>query len=316
LVEATLKKKFLKFLLVLLALSIAIQHWPVRLHILGCSTGEDFSVPVTFKDKRRLEYFFRDVCFLNAWAYTLLGSKPMSIHQYTKPLKAMRNVAFHPELNEILLTCFWPPNLKEICYLFNPEQLKIKNGWDALNKHMRKIRSNRFALFSFDKGDVVVLALVDKIKLIQIVDRHGDDFKEILETLNISSKELMIEDNLYLFLKSIHSDGLLGTLLGFGRENAWLFQKYKNMNSSLLDRPMKGAWEGQESEYLEKICKKTRSFSPWDVSDLFYPPFACSPNSEETKKIKERYEEDRERIIHYYQGKDVVEATLSLFNQK
>lgn len=288
----------------------------MRLYILGCSPEENFSIPMTLKDKKRLEYFFRDVCFLNAWAYTLLGSKPMSIHQYTKPLKAIRNVVFHPELSEILLTCFWPPDIQEICYLFNPEQLKIKNGWDALNKYIRRIHSNRFALFSFDKDDIVVLVLVDKIKLMEIVDNHSDDFKEILETQKISPQELMIEDNLYLFLKSIHSEGLLGTLLGFGRDNAWLFQKYKETNLSPLDRPMNGAWEDQEKGYLEKICKKTRSFYPWDVSDLFYPPFACNPNSEETKEIKKRYEEDREKIIQYYQGKDIVEATLNLFNQK
>lgn len=267
------------------------------------------------KDKKRLEYFFRDVCFLHEWAYTLMGSKPMSIYDYVKPWAAIRRVILHSGIKDILHQTFCPPRFHLICYLFNPEQLKLKLGWETLNKYIQQFPDSRFVLFSYpNSGDRVCLALLDKVKIINVVKRNLSDFREVLESLSIEPEELSKNEKLYSFIFNLNNDCLIGSVLGFGRDNACLFDKYNKMN---LDQwPLTSPWPDEESVNLEKLNQKEITFQPWDLSDLFYPQFACDPDSEETKQLRQTYRQEREEIIKYYEGKDVVEATLSLLNQK
>lgn len=46
------------------------------------------------------------------------------------------------------------------------------------------------------------------------------------------------------------------------------------------------------------------------------PGFVADNESDETKELRKRYAETREKIFDYYNKKDMVEATLSLFNQR
>lgn len=266
------------------------------------------------KDKRRLDYLFREVCFRNAWAYTLLGSKPMSIHQYTKPSAALWQMISNPEFIEVLTQCLWPPDISALINLLNPEQLRIKNGWKTLEKYSKKLSITRFFLFTSISSDnkTVVLGLVDKVKLVDTVLRYKEDFQDLLEVSQVEPKELLDDIKLNTFLKAIHDDQSIGTLLGFGRNNALLFNKYRVMKVDPKDRPMVGIWQELENEHLEKVAQKNQSTKSWCLFDLFYPTFVCDPHSEETAKLKETYRKEREGIITYYQEKDIVEGTLSL----
>lgn len=309
-------KKFVLWpLIALILIWSALQYRPVTLHIRGTRAEDDLFIRMPLKDKKRLDYFFRDVCFLNAWAYTLMGSKPMSIHQYRKPWAAVRYFIQHPELKHFILNCFWPPNFREICLFFNPQQLKIKLGWETLNKYISYFPNSRFVLYSThsQNKEIVGLILTDKTKLLKTINTYIEDFQTVLENERINPKELVDEEKLFRFLMSIKTDDLIGTLLGFGRENSRLFEKARKLDPQ--EWPLVSAWAEYEDDYLDMLNQKDRSFKPWDISELFYPPFACDPNSEETKKLKQTYLEEREKIVNYYKGKDVVEATLSLFNQ-
>lgn len=287
----------------------------MTVHVQGATIEETFTIRMPSKDKKRLEYFFRDVCFLHEWAYTLVGSKPMSIHQYRKPWAAIQYFIRHTELKDMLLECFWPPCFQNICLYCNPEQLKIKLGWETLNKYIHYFPNSRFVLYESDSfnNEIVGLRLIDKKKLIQVVKKNIGDFNEVLQSQAIEPEELFDSGALLLFLKGLTHDGFLGTLLGFGRDNAWLYYKYREMD--LPKSSMTSPWPDEEIENLEQLSQKDITFQPWDLSDLFYPRFACVPDSEETRQLKQTYKEEREKIVKYYEGKDVVEATLSLFNQ-
>lgn len=291
------------------------QYWPVTVHISGIIPEEDFSIRMPLKDKKRLDWFFRYACFLNLWAYTSVGSKPMSTHQYTKPWVQFQKIIKHPELKSILGNALWPPDFRELCYLLNPEQLRIKLGWETLNKYFSSFPNSRFALLTYcGNNDIVCLALVDKEKIIKIVNKHSSDFQEILQKLKMEQEDLFNNEKLYQFLKNLTSDGLIGTVLGFGRDNAHLYEKYAKMDPR--ERPMSTIWSDEHDAWLEQLGNKDLCLQPWDTSDLFYPLFACDPESEETRQLKQTYKGEREKIIKYYEGKDVVEATLSLLNQK
>ncbi len=292
---------------------VIVEYWPVTVNITASTPNLEFSIRMPLKDKKRLDYLFRDLCFLNGWAYTLMGSKPMSTDQYRKPWCIARHMLFHPELKEILKDAFWPPDFREICYLFNPEQLKKKLGWDTLNKYIGYFPDSRFTIFTYDSdNETVCLVLVDKTKLINVIKQHLTDFREVLQVQGITPEELSNNEKLYPFLKNLRSDGLIGTLFGFGRNNAWLYQKYRSLD--LKESPMISMWQGEDDAWLEQINQKDLSFQPWNPSDLFYPPCACDLQTEETNQIKQSYREEREKIIKYYEGKDIVEATLSLFS--
>lgn len=308
----SIKNGILKLSAVLLLVGLGFQYWPVVLRIQGAAPEEEIFIRMPFKDKKRLEYFFRDTCCLNAWAYTLLGSKPVSIHQYRKPSSLIQYFLFQADLKDIFLECCWPPNFRKICYFLNPEQVKIKWGWETLNKYFSRLHSSQFALCTYYGDEIVVLTVIDKVKLIRIVEEHQKDFRDVLTAQAIEPQELLDNKKLWYFIKSLNHDGLIGTVLGYGRDNAWLYRQYAGVDPNV--RPLIPMWSDEEDRQLEAVNQKLLSFQPWDFSDLFYPTFMCDPESEETSELRKIYREEREKIIDYYAGKDIVEATLSLLN--
>ncbi len=283
------------------------ENLPVQVNIHTGNPAQDFAIWMPRKDKKRLDYFFRETCFMGVWAYTLAGSKPMSIDQYIQPWTAFRRVVEHPDFWGILQLCFWPPHYKRIEYLLTPHQLKMKLGWETLQKQMKHFPDSRFVLNSYPRDDgFVIITLIDKIKLIDIVKKCHTDFEDLLLLQKIEPDDLIDGEKLVLFLDSLEhkGEGVIGTLLGYGRDNAWAYHRHA---------PLISAWADEQEAHLDKINNKILSFQPWDSSDLFYPRFVCDPMSEETKQLKQTYREERGEIIHYLEGKDLVEAMLSLF---
>ncbi|MES2273360.1 MAG: hypothetical protein V4487_04140 [Chlamydiota bacterium] len=269
-------------------------------------------IRMPLRDKKRLQFFFREVCFLSVWPYTLMGSKPVSIHQYTKPWYAIRRTLEDPDLKDILHQCFWPPHFKKICYFFRPVEMKTKWGVETLQKYLSYFPNSRFFLDIYPHDETVGFALVDKVQLAKIVTQHREDFRFVLESLGIEPEDLCRNEKIPSFLKRIGSNGLLGTVLGFGRDNAWLYDKY--IETDVGESLMMTAWPEEQILNLDQLNQRTLSFQPWELADLFYPRFACDPQSEETRRLKQIYREERAKIVAYYEGKDLVEATLSLFN--
>lgn len=240
----------------------------------------------------------------------------MSTYQYRKPWAAVRYFVSHPELKGIVLDCCSPPQMRKVCHLLNPEQIKIKLGWETLNKYAHYFPNSRFSLCTYppEKNETVVLTLIDKIALIQAVEENFDDFHVSLDEQAISPQDLLDDQKLYAFIKSLTHNGLQGTALGFGRNNAWLFHKHYEKRTTPW--PLSSPWPEEEESHLDQLNQKALSFQPWDPSDLFYPLFACDPESEETKSLKQAYKAKREEIVTYYKGKDIVEATLTLLNRR
>jgi len=293
-----------------------ILYWPVTIHIRSADSQKSFSIRMPLKDKQRLDFFFREVCFLNVWAYTLLGSKPSSVDQYTKPWNAFLNGIQNPDFFGILRLCFWPPNFGRICYLLTPHQLKIKLGWETLNKYFHYFTNSRFFLYADYSNDreTMILNVVNKHELVAVVKQHLEDFQDVLTSHGIKVEELIENEKILAFMKCLQHEGFSGTLLGYGRDNAWLYYKYRQINP--LEWPMVSAWQEEELVNLERLNQRTAAFQPWELSDVFYPRFSCDPQSEETKQLKATYRAEREKIIQYFEDKDLVEAGLSLFTQE
>ncbi|MCB1107825.1 MAG: hypothetical protein KDK76_07000 [Chlamydiia bacterium] len=106
-------------------------------------------------------------------------------------------------------------------------------------------------------------------------------------------------------------EGLIGTLLGYGRGNAWLFYERSQGKKVHLSSAWKQSLEnytviGMIKNYLSSERRNDLS------AHLLYPSFVADLDSEETQALKKEYQESRQRILDHYQGKDFLETTLSL----
>jgi hypothetical protein len=101
-------------------------------------------------------------------------------------------------------------------------------------------------------------------------------------------------------------DGLIGTIFGYGRNNAWLFEE-RNQGKQT---PLVPIWDDEIYEFLynrpDKMCLEDLSLV------LGYPTFLAEPNTVETLTLKEEFMVVRNRILEFYNGKDFLEATFRL----
>lgn len=147
---------------------------------------------------------------------------------------------------------------------------------------------------------------------------HINDFQQVLRqeaTAESLFARLTGNEDLVEVVNS--HQALLGILLGYGRENAWLFyQKDKLRSMSRFAPPMKK--DDSIDKQLAQIVQKADSFSE-DLHEWKYilkcprlplPHFMADPNSLETKKLKKRYEKERQKMKKLFAQENYVEATL------
>lgn len=267
------------------------QNKIVHVHVAGKTSSESFVISMPMKDKRSLEVFFRRYCFLEEWAYTLIGAKP---------------VTFSVE-----------PEMQFTLYGFAPRNLAILNGWIVWEKYKHYFQHSRFCIFSDQKPTLPrenYLILVDRSQFSQVVYENVNYFQSILHLDSCNPDQLLEQANHRSFLYEVLQDNdlLLGIILGYGRENARLFLECSQGKNIVLE-PIWGL--AAMNRMLDQWNRKSY-FEHWNLSDLFYPSFVSDKESEETRALRDKYSNAREAIIQYYEGKDFLEATLALLNQR
>lgn len=103
---------------------------------------------------------------------------------------------------------------------------------------------------------------------------------------------------------------LMGMVLGYGRENSWLF-----LENCEKRKPPGWDWVWEdETEYQGKQEPRAQYQSSTECNLALYscPSFSGIPTSEESRKLKASYLQTKRRVLTYYKDKDFLEATLSL----
>jgi hypothetical protein len=265
----------------------------------------DFSIQMPLKDKKRLTYLFYEILIRDDAAYTLFGNKPMSINGLVKPFSTLMG-----------WDIFWMS--------VNSSNIRLYQSWKTWLKYAPLFESSRFLLSAEtnpywpEPNDAICILTIDKKKFAETIRAHKGDFEQILQAEDINGERLLQQATHTPLLKTIlkSHDGLIGTLLGYGRNNAWLYEEKKRgsqismvsicepiIYSFFANRP-KLAWT-----YFG-ILEKDLSLV------LGYPTFLADPNSVETKTIKQDFIHTREKILSYYEGKDFLEATFDLLLAK
>jgi hypothetical protein len=177
-------------------------------------------------------------------------------------------------------------NWVDVLFSFFPRQRKIRKGWETWKKypfsHSSVILWEEPSLRSPNQFRIV---MANRENFCEVLKNNQSDFEKIcgqpvsVETL-LSQKQILFQHEV-----------LLGIALGYGAKNAWFFYQTRC------------------------IDKKPICLGRWDDDHpiLNLPSFVMDPLDPETVSLREIYEQDREVILKYYEGKDFLEATLALF---
>ncbi len=239
------------------------------------------------KEKKYLEKFFRYVIQRDDFGYTLIGSKPISFTCFVPPLSFQ-------SLNIFYMSILW-------------SNIEIYIGWKTWLKYHRLLDKSRYYLwaeenYAFPGSMCIILANKPLVK--DIVEKYFSDFNQVLQTNKISGDALFKQaEEKPLFSEVLQGhEGLIGTLLGYGRDNSWRFQ---NNDQSLTDN--------EKQNKYNYACLKPSLFSNKDIeSFLLFPSFLADPHTEETVQLYASYERTRQLIIDYYSKRDFLQATLEL----
>ncbi len=254
------------------------------------------------KDKKRLEYLFYDMLVWDVGGYTLFGVKPMHMNGYVKPF----------------CMTYWYRFLSSIY----PQNIRMYLSWKTWKKYEHFFKDSNILLyeekhpFCKEPEDAIAIFLINKERFKVMVLTYNQDFKTVLKKDILSGEEILLQANdKSLFKVTLQNhEGLIGTLFGFGRNNAWLFEERKQGKTV----PLSFLWSEDSEEHHFLMNRPDFAWSYFGIcSDkleevLCYPTFMADPSSEETQNLKRTFRETRQKIIEYYKGKDFLETTLAI----
>ncbi|MES2344415.1 MAG: hypothetical protein V4494_00550 [Chlamydiota bacterium] len=267
----------------------------------------EFLKQISSEEKELLEYFFYYLIH-DSGGYVLLGSKPMSICSYLDHV-----------VNDTHPIYF----MMEAVRLRN---IKIKRGFEIWQKYASLFPIKNYLFLSepnFLTKDIQFIFFINRKNFISKLHEHR---REIMKVLG---REVTVEGIVEAALagKALWSDilngreALLGILLGYGRNNAWNYQKITEIDPikhkpfiKIRSKPSLG-FSSVEEEF-EAINDKLDFFSlqdslsEWNDLLLRLPGFRADLDDPETQELKKAYTKDYHRILRYYKGKDFLEATL------
>ncbi len=279
--------------------------------------GKDVGIilaAISQKDREHLDYFFRELIERNPFGYVLLGEKPMSFDVFMhdiSPLKFLwaKEVEEANESNNYRPT----PFEKFVFYCgetVSSRRFKLIKGYKTWRKYEKFFPSNRFVFFyqnvSYTGSNDLRIALINKQAFVKKVNQHLDDFRVLLNR-EISGERLIQSENLnHVF----NHHGLLGTLLGFGRDNAFLYHNESGLRTSQEKKLFR------EQNHFEFVWDKEEVRLTLDLANGLHsidlPCFVADATSTETQALKMKYLAERTKIIDYYKNKDFLDATLRL----
>ena len=264
------------------------------------------------QDERKcLELFFRTAFTQDGLGYTLFGDKPITAIAFLD-LEASKNT-----------------NMCDYTFCsFHPENLRMTKGYDTLEKYKHLFSSHTIAVHSsknFVDNEFKCVLFINKKLFLETVHNHLDDFKAILG--KEITADLLLErvlNSVDVFGDALRShQGLIGTLLGYGRDNAWLFHQreeeysLKGMSPLLAKTPfsLKGTSRVSPEEELGAFEQRLQLFDERGILDfnpllMQLPSFVADSSTVETKQLKIKYQRQYRDIIRRYKNKDFLETTL------
>lgn len=233
------------------------------------------------EEKGDLAYFINFAITFCEYPYTLVGSKPMSICDYLQ---------FSEDLPQILREDYERPRHRKFAD-------RLERGYQVYQKYSNLFPQNNYLISRYhasgSKG-VLDVALIHRKMCLDVIQKNLDEFCEVFQKKCSAEEvfEILTHPNDEYFYDIVENHRLLGILLGFGKNNAVLFEqkRYDILKSFTNEWP---AWPRK-----------------WRL-----PGFACDPKTTESQHLKKIYNETRKYIRWTYWNRDDLEVTLALLQK-
>lgn len=217
-------------------------------------------------EQEYLDNFFQTLIRVSGFGYILFGDKPMGIEliDHNAPPKSIEGFDYMDNYH--------------IAYKY-----RFKEGWETWKKYKHVFASPHFIFFEYAHDwnpDYKVICLINKQNFIRTIQENSEDFQSLLGT-EISPEDILNDYiNQGTSFKIInHHDGLFGTLLGYGRNNAWAFME----TAHLEDRAL--------VSFVSSFCKENHE----DVY-MNLPGFMVLTHTKETAELASKYQKQRADI--------------------
>lgn len=244
------------------------------------------------QDRKDLAVFIDEAILFDEYPYTLVGYKPMSIFVFSEDSE---------DLDEDLRKLYE-----------NPWHQTMHRGYLVWKKYQSFFPPQKNILIEYhrstNKGKKEI-ALISRNLCESKIEEHLSDFCKVLgrpckskEILEILTNPANID-----FHAIVEHNRLLGILLGFGRNNACLYER-RELAEHLL------GLSDQQSLERDPLSSLTNEWPFWPRKWRL-PGFACDPTTEETKQLKKQYQKARRIIRWTYFNRDNLEVTLALLTQ-
>lgn len=248
------------------------------------------------EERYYLDAFLRRILLSDDFSYVLFGSKPCAFTSYSKTT-----------------------SFNVLCDGLTISDIKIRQGLEVFRKYQLFFQSNNFIIIFYDYPNDLDILLINKKTFSLIFNRYKNDFEQVLGP-QITDENLLTHfaesDELGDAIKN--HQALLGILLGYGRNNAWLFHNRTTAERGLDEFNLCSKKQALLEKKITEINQKLKFFSidpPNHKSFLKrslieLPHFMADSSSIETKELKETYEKDREKMKNIFAKQNLIEATF------
>ncbi len=252
-------------------------------------TAHTLSLPV--KDRKRLFSLMQKLFAEDSFAYTILGSKPISWASYHNP--------------------FPFTDWREFRNAFSKYNREMRAGWKTWEKYNHLFPSANFWAEAPKcyPGSISIL-IVNEEQFNAVVNNNKQDFQDVLDREIVDGVQLLNEAKNRSLMNEVLKghQALLGIVLGYGRDNSWGF-----LTSCEKRDPLGWVWDETNEHRPGEIRFRFGGRNTEECLDLeSCPSFAGHPHSTESMTLKRDYLLTKQKVIDYYKGKDFLEATLSL----
>lgn len=275
-------------------------------------------------ERKDLEWFFyRLISGGESAAYSLFGDKPFSLIFLMDFPKVNNN-----KINSI--------NVAIEDVFFAIHELKFMRGYKVWKKYESLFPSKNFVLkrcksqLQPDADHIYWLIFINKKTFLKTVQENLGDFQKALRRPITAEKllqEFLDEEDVFDgILKNHHA--LKGILFGYGKRNAWICQRIKEIEGFLLDPPTiplrkiaavvpNPPFYSLEDE-REELKNALRTFEHERVNEfnymfLFFPTFGADYSDPETLKLKEKYYEQYLDILERFRKGSLLEVVLEKY---
>jgi hypothetical protein len=266
---------------------------------------DDILGKLSTSDRQSLEELFHILIDEDQFGYTLFGDKPVSLS------------------GDFTVTPY------EVTLSGIPSGGLFWKKWDIWKNIQKDLCITKYFFikepaFNRPDGMMSFLFLINKKAFLETVNQHIQTFRSILGQDVTSVKLLEKMEKEQAFMKPLkNSELLLGILLGYGKNNAQLYDRRMQLRKFITSKsmpilPEKKPQPSQGFSSIEEevnfLNQQLRPFSsldngvPWMISPV---QFAANPDYKETKLLKRKYACRRNEISRLYaESNDFLELIV------